>query len=381
MNTRVFLLYVAAAVFYIALASGGGNPIRCYYTGCYYEFANLGIVVLMIASLMVLRVKLKSIRIIILLILLGAMQVMSGILNDQGEFALVKAWGGFGGTVFALLALQYIGDESDSVLASRVVSRFILLVLFVTVLYKAYLGELWNREVLYLVNGPIVFGWIMGIGCIYAASACTEKSAKHSDWLVLGFLLLGILWSESKGPILAMIFAISVLFIHKSDTLVKGIIRVGSVVAPIVIVVSLLLSIVDVEETRLMTLVDMYYEGINADEGSVGARTYLIDLAIDIVNQNILFGIGAGGFANYEPELMYPHNIHLEVLIEYGIFVFFVYLMVVLYGVYVGNPLYKALIIFTGICISFSGDFAYARFILPFVFYSIISNSYRSRIH
>ena len=69
---------------------------------------------------------------------------------------------------------------------------------------------------------------------------------------------------------------------------------------------------------------------------------------------------------------MYPHNVHLEVLLEYGLMVFAVYAALLVYSVIHGNPLIRSIIIFFVICMSFSGDVSYLRYLIPFLFLNIL---------
>jgi O-antigen ligase len=45
-------------------------------------------------------------------------------------------------------------------------------------------------------------------------------------------------------------------------------------------------------------------------------------LGLDIFSKNIFFGGGAGSFRYLNPILFYPHNVHFEILVEYGLFLF-----------------------------------------------------------
>ena len=86
--------------------------------------------------------------------------------------------------------------------------------LILTFIYRLAL-ELPGREGRFFINGPIVFGWLMGFNFVCGLLAYSKS--RESVYLFLSSVfLLAVFWSQSKGPFVAvftvMVFVILRLF-------------------------------------------------------------------------------------------------------------------------------------------------------------------------
>ncbi|MNL28729.1 hypothetical protein D3C87_1503870 [compost metagenome] len=128
--------------------------------------------------------------------------------------------------------------------------------------------------------------------------------------------------------------------------------------------------------SRFAALERLFTSNLTAvDEGSVGARSVLLEEALRGFWENPLFGIGLGGFSY--GEYVYPHNQHLEILAELGIFVALLHFAFVLFSFIRSDLIYRTLIIFFATAASFSGDSSYLRFLYAFCLLGLI---WRERI-
>lgn len=79
------------------------------------------------------------------------------------------------------------------------------------------------------------------------------------------------------------------------------------------------------------------YENISQETESNNERTLLIEITIEEIKNNPIFGVGPGNFNNYAQKCLgynlrtsdlSPHNIYLEILAEYGIVGFYIFIMI-----------------------------------------------------
>ena len=352
-------------------ASGAGNPIRCQESSCDISVAYLVMTVLLILITPFIRVRGRVLLQLIVLSFGFLILGMIGYTSSIPLFVYSKAWGAFMASAFALLLMVHLIQHAELRGLAHGLVRIMLTVLGLTFLFKAAQSGLMDRDVPYLLNGPIVFGWLMGIGALSSIYILIlERSL--INLLIAVSLSLAVLWSGSKGPIFA--YLLSAIFMY----VVIGGFRFGKVMQIwiffTVVIVAIVLSgsTEKILDSRLGLLFDVYMNGVDYSEGSVGVRLASYESSLKLISENLFSGIGPGAFAKYEPELMYPHNVHLEVLLEYGLMVFAVYAALLVYSVIHGNPLIRSIIIFFVICMSFSGDVSYLRYLIPFLFLNIL---------
>jgi O-antigen ligase len=359
---------------YLALASGAGNPIRCHESSC--EFSALYAVISVFLFLIALIIW-KSIRLVApqLILGIGFLMVFAviGYFSPLPYFVGSKAWGGLFASGFIIFFMAHLVlHVGTSGLALGLV-RVIFFAFIITFLFKASVGGIMDRDTPYLLNGPIIFGWLMGLGGLCAAYLYFfERKLMMLFFCIV--LSIGVFWSGSKGPIIA--YAISMFFLY---FFVGGFAFAKLKIVLVIIFLVVLLGVwfLDFQNflsaSRFGLLVDIYENGINYSEGSVGVRLAAVKFAFSLFQESPFLGIGPGGFAEYDSILMYPHNIHLEILLEYGLLVFLPYIFLVGFGLLNGSILIRSLVLFFVICMSFSGDFSYFRYLLPFLLLSIMS--------
>lgn len=371
--------WVVPGAIYVALASGAGNPIRCHESSCDFSAAYLAIT----AALFFIAPFIQGCgRVVPQLIVLGFGLLIFGVIgyaSPMPEFVYSKAWGGFLASGFVLFFMVHLLLQVGLRGLALGLARIMFLVLGATFLFKVAVGGVMDRDIPYLLNGPIVFGWLMGMGALCALYLfILERGLVNALGSIC--LSLGVLWSGSKGPILA--YALSTIFLYIAVggfTFAK--LRLITVLGLTAVAAILLVDPADsLSESRFGLLVDIYENGINYSEGSVGVRLAAQESAVGLIQENPMTGIGPGGFAEHDPLLMYPHNVHLEVLLEYGLFIFTAYALFMMHGVARGNPLIRSIVLFFVISMSFSGDLSYLRYLLPFLLLSTLRLPQRSNV-
>ena len=81
-----------------------------------------------------------------------------------------------------------------------------LLMLLLTVFYKLNYG-FWNRQVRFFINGPIVFGWLMGF-YVFISLYCFNITKQKLYLIISLFFALALLWTESKGPLISFVLSL-----------------------------------------------------------------------------------------------------------------------------------------------------------------------------
>ncbi|OAK61364.1 hypothetical protein A3K87_20725 [Variovorax paradoxus] len=239
---------------------------------------------------------------------------------------------------------------------------FSSVVLVLTVAYKFQFG-FFERDVRFFLNGPIVYGWLMGLCGVL--SFHLWRARRRIFFLVLFLCFVAaLIWTESKGSIFAFAAAISFYFVFSFRRNLRFSIAV--VAAAGVFYFFFLDSFVDALNDSRLSAIGRIFSGelAEADDGSVGTRLVLVDLAIQNFKDNPLFGIGLGQFSFNE--YVYPHNQHVELFAELGVFVGIAHVFFVLASFYRARLVNKSIILLFAMAASSSGDASYLRFLYTF---------------
>ena len=249
-----------------------------------------------------------------------------------------------------------------------------VLILFLTVVYKAIFG-FWLRDVRFLLNGPIIFGWLMGMMTILSISMWERTNRRV--FLLLAFpFFLSVVWTASKGPLIA---CLAILISRPLVGLIfrrRG--RYRALFLLVLILSSFLLAWIEfgeqIYETRIGATVRFVQGDLHErDDGSVGVRMLMLAEAVNAVRERPVSGIGLGNWASYSSAgFQYPHNQHLEILVELGAIVFIFYVLFLALGLFTAEPDLRWLVMFFLLVGSFSGDIAYLRYPLLFLLLAIL---------
>ncbi len=283
------------------------------------------------------------------------------------------------GTVSCFLFLSIIvrkhGWDGYRILAIR----FGLLVLIATLGYKAAFG-FWDREVRFFLNGPIVFGWLMGMHALLSLMLWfSQKRRMYAAGYILFFA--AVVWTQSKGPLLALILSsllLGILSVKENPKTLRNIIVGMSLIGGAVFFQAdeILLLL---EGSRLQSISALVTgDTQESDQGSIGSRGEMLSEAVLFISKEAPFGIGVGEWANKSKTgADYPHNEHLEILVEMGVPWFLMHLAFIGYAFIIAGRELKVLLIFFSVAASFSGDVSYLRYIYLFSLASISFYGFR----
>jgi len=235
----------------------------------------------------------------------------------------------------------------------------ILIISSVAILYKSRFG-IFTRSVSFGLLGPIPFGWVNGMALLAVA---LKREKKIFDFLLIAFFFLMVIWSGSKGPLVAF-FIISIFFFNR----ILGNKFSTKLVVGLLLTVAFLFVKSYSEDIRAVRTIMKYIEDPEgytegAGQGSIGAREYYVNYSLDLFENNPFSGVGFGGWSN-SPIVThkYPHNIYVELLSEVGLIGVFLFCLLLF------NIKFKSIFGYMGLfgmlCLSFSGDFSYFRYSL-----------------
>lgn len=247
---------------------------------------------------------------------------------------------------------------------ARALKLFLLVALAflaMTILYKLQSG-LFDRQSRFFLNGPIVFGWLMGLNCLLALHLyLTEKRPIH--WLAAAAAFaLAVLWTASKGPLLALVLTLGFLLASRlnwrSVMALTGLPAAAYFLAPRFL-----------PETALERFgaLDRLLSGqtTGADAGSIGARTEAFGDAIAIFLERPFFGVGLGNFQfGSSTGLLYPHSVVPESLAEMGLIGAFALIFVSARILISTSTLGRLVLVYFAVALSFSGDLSYIHLLL-----------------
>jgi O-antigen ligase len=202
---------------------------------------------------------------------------------------------------------------------ARVLVIFLALDLLIAVVYKALFG-FFDRQVMFFLNGPIVFGRVMSVGLILSLYVFRG----YFRIVAAAAFFAAIVWTESKGPILAATLTLLAMGWLSSGRRGRFVVLLACfAVVMTVVVIAQYYEISAKQVGRLAILLNVLSGDttlpmlVASDTG----RANLWGASVDMIFA-YPFGVGLGGWAYYAETTLtnpYPHNLFLELWSEGGI--------------------------------------------------------------
>lgn len=236
----------------------------------------------------------------------------------------------------------------------------------------------WARHNPYFMHGPIVFGRLMAIGLIL--NLLSPLLRGKMAWILNIVFLFGIIWSLSKGPILAialtgLVYLIpNVLIFFRMRNIIFLLLLIG--------ICSYLISVYGVppQLARVMVIIDLLLgREVKLDiSGSTGIRYDMLKASVNMIAVAPGIGVGMGGWGEHylggATKFTYPHNLFFELFSELGILsglIFSVFLTLPL--LYFRDPFFY-LFLFLFFAQQTSGDVGDGRFLCFATFIVLFRN-------
>ena len=177
-----------------------------------------------------------------------------------------------------------------------------------------------------LSGGYMQFGFNSMMPAFSGAVVILYYFSRKWAWLFVGIFLMSLFIFANKSAFLCalLILAFGYLYLKKRE-------RIG--LTPIIILITITILLL-LNANKLVLLGSEIASGIGftdsyalrtfeamlvgAEDMVLGARYDVWDEAIAMYNQNLEFGWGVGWFEKFSDQ-PYPHNIVLEVMVEYGL--------------------------------------------------------------
>jgi O-antigen ligase len=255
--------------------------------------------------------------------------------------------------------------------------RSALLILALTLVYKSVFG-FFDRDGRFFINGPIVFGWLMGF-CALTVLQGLIHGALRPSWL-LGFVcfLLAAIWTQSKGPLLSIfVTALMLLLVNLGKR------RAFSMLGFFVLFAAVLAASLPEEFIRRFLAVFRVLIGASdeSDYGSVGYRQDAWRDAYQMFLDHPLWGVGVGNWQFFSGvgQIQYPHNMFLELGAETGLPGLVAMSVALGYIFWRSSGWGRTAVVYFCLCCSFSGDFSYFRFMVVIPLGLIVADAWSAR--
>lgn len=207
------------------------------------------------------------------------------------------------------------------------------------------LSTIYSRFNLTGDQNPIVVAYFLCFGALTLLYAFLDKKIPfylRCVFLSVAFASMSlIVLTGSKGPIVALVLSPIISYVLYSKISLRSFVNVILAVFGIYIIVFFAITIIDFSPVFL-EYIDARFSGDNENSSSFSSRLELYNMAFNRIGKSdffeILMGQGSGS-AGYlytkKDDMMYPHNIFLEVFFEYGLIGFSLFVTMVIRVIYI----------------------------------------------
>jgi hypothetical protein len=225
----------------------------------------------------------------------------------------------------AFVLLNTVIERHGTSELARILLVYLAVLLVAALGYKIIFG-FFSRSVRFFLNGPIVFARFMTIAVILALFHFRGKTRV----LIVFIFSLAVLWTESKGPILAVMATLFTAVMYTATMRQRIYILLG--IAVFIAALMAFLNSIGIDSLDLgrlailLSLITGDYGTIANSlsvDGSSGARTQMWTMSWELIYEYPL-GVGLAGWSVYTDTMQdapYPHNLFLELWSESGIII------------------------------------------------------------
>lgn len=207
-------------------------------------------------------------------------------------------------------------------------ASFLFIYLFSNGLAVFEISSIYARFNLTGDQNPIVVAYFLSAGIIilflYLESHKPSILFTLAVFVSMIFAFALDILTGSKGPLMGMIVSFVLFFLLKLRLSFKAFIKIIAGVLFLVLAATIIISRVEFSPI-IYDFIEARFLGDSEASSSFSSRTELYELTVnEFAKANpfcIIFGNGSGSFGYLftgKDEMMYPHNIFLEILYEYG---------------------------------------------------------------
>lgn len=191
------------------------------------------------------------------------------------------------------------------------------------------LSTIYSRFNLSGEQNPIVVGYFLCFGALTLLYAFADKEIPfylRYSFLGVAFATLSlIVLTGSKGPIVAFLLSPIISYILYRKVSLGNFIKLVAVLFGIYMILVFAVSFMDFNPVFLQ-FIEARYSGDNESSSSFSSRIDIYNIFFNHIAKSGFFeivigqGSGGGGYLlTQNDEMLYPHNIFIEVFFEYGI--------------------------------------------------------------
>lgn len=368
---RIYPLKAIPGLIYLVLASGAVLPLLMGNT---IIFIHSIIFLLYILYILNLSKVLTQISYRVLLFVPLSVTYMFLCFGGRDLTLIYERLNGGLASTFIIIIMGYVYFKNFSdVHFKNAFIKFATFILITTIFYKLANG-FFDRSERFFLNGPIVFGWLMGYCAILIFDSILRERLNIRLLAFFFVFFLSVIWTGSKGPLLAMFVAIVFLVMCR-----MGRSRTYKNIIPMLLSMTcILFALPESFTSRFSALFRIFSaQSDQRDYGSIGIREKMWSESWEIFFSNPIWGVGVGNWQFFTPlgDYRYPHNMVAELAAETGVVGVSLFLSLICILFIFSSTLMRSTILFFVICTSFSGDFQYARFIFGLPIANILAQN------
>ncbi|MCF2870941.1 O-antigen ligase family protein [Octadecabacter sp. G9-8] len=243
----------------------------------------------------------------------------------------------------------------------------VLFVLFIGAVFVKLQTGFWFRQNPYFMHGSIVFGRLMAMGLLL--NLFIPIVPGKLSWALNACFAFGIVWSLSKGPIVAITACgLLYLLLNRSELFkLRNLVLFAMLLAAVSYYVST--YGLPAQFARVTVLFDilMGSEVTVNTSGSIGIRGNMYGATQGMILESPFLGVGMGNWgANFYDGITpftYPHNLFLELLSEMGLIAGGFFAVLLLLPLRYHKDPFFYLFLFLFLAQQSSGDVADGRFL------------------
>jgi len=281
---------------------------------------NTLMIIVLLGAALLSSTAIRSLRFVGLPYLLLSVSIIYGLaLSHDLDYGLYKAGNLFVITLAIVITFHYYYINKQQEYLWTLVIFIMLSYLILALLYKMQYG-FWDRQVVFLMNGPIVFARLMGMAALLAL-----LFTRGVTRLVLfGIFFLAALWPSSKGPVLALILTLALMMLAYDRLVILGAITI-LVALPLLLIPDQIVELAWLLDGtgRIATPLESLILGNELSEAhsaSFSSRASAYEKTLPLILRYPA-GLGLGDWESYtKTGIEYPHNFFLEVISELGMF-------------------------------------------------------------
>jgi len=233
------------------------------------------------------------------------------IVSNAGSYSVYKLQTFLLWVFIPTVAISFMWKNQNS---NQCLFSFILVGIFTSINILLYSSYSFSNRLVYGNVNPIWIARMLGLSSLICIIKFIINNKSNKIYLLFATVfIVEIIFTGSRGPLLSMIIAILFYILSSKQYFSKKIIKL--------VLMGLLLLIVIISFVPL-DIINARFTNLDLENQSFQARISFMRLGIEAFADKPLLGQGLGGYSMYAfhtDERVYPHNLIVETLSEFGL--------------------------------------------------------------